>query len=237
MRPRVRTLVAATLAGLACTTATGARELRGDGSGDPMNRVELQAARSRDVANDWIRAVVGVTAEDPDAAKLADRINRTMTWALGIARARSGIEVRSGGYRTSPITDQGKLRRWRATQDLILEGGEAEVMSALIGELQSRMQLRSMGFTVSRERRQEIEDELIKAALAAFQARAALVTRSLGKSGYEIVRISVAGGGGVPVRPMFAEAAMAGARSVAPPAFEVGSSELTVRVSGTVELY
>ena len=42
---------------------------------DPMNRVSFQVESSRDVSNDWIQAVIGITDEDVDSARLADRIN------------------------------------------------------------------------------------------------------------------------------------------------------------------
>ena len=91
---------------------------------DGRNRVSFAVAQYRDVENDWVSAVVGVTHEDEDPAQLAERVNRDMSWALGVAKAKSGVRVRSGGYRTVPIQDpkKAKLRRWRASQDLVLEG-------------------------------------------------------------------------------------------------------------------
>ena len=68
---------------------------------------------TRDVENDWVIARLGVTAEDADPARLADRINQEMTWALGLARGREAVEARSGGYTTLPISEPktGRLRR------------------------------------------------------------------------------------------------------------------------------
>jgi predicted secreted protein len=121
------------------TLVTAAASVAGaDEADEARNRVSFEVERSRDVVNDWIRAVVGVTDEDPDPAALADRVNRTMAWALEKARERSGVAVRSGGYRTVPIDRKGRLRHWRATQDLVLEGGDTSAVSGLVGELQSR---------------------------------------------------------------------------------------------------
>jgi predicted secreted protein len=213
-----------------------APEARSDDDGDASNRIEFQVERSRRVANDRVQAVVGVTDEDVDAAVLADRVNRAMTWALETARANPAVEARSGGYRTSPISEKGKLRRWRASHDLVLESGDVAAVSELVGTLQSRLQLRGMSFSVSNEKRREVEDGLIEAALAAFRARAELVRKSLDKRGYEIVRASVYTAGAAPIRSMRAESAMLGARVTAP-ALEGGRSEISVRVNGTIELY
>ncbi len=204
----------------------------------PMRRVEFGVQSSREVANDWVRASVGVTDEDEDAAKLADRVNQAMTWALERARARSGISAKSGGYSTHPVNDprKGERRFWRASQELLLEGSDPRVMSELLGELQSRVQLRSIDFTVSPAQRRKLEDELIDEALAAFRARADRVRKQLGSTGYEIVQISIGASGGQPPVPMLRTAMAMGSADVAPPALEAGTSEIVIGVNGSIEL-
>ena len=204
----------------------------------PMRRVEFGVQSSREVANDWVRASVGVTDEDENAAKLADRVNQAMTWALERARARSGISAKSGGYATHPVNDprKGERRFWRASQELLLEGSDPRVMSELLGELQSRVQLRSIDFTVSPAQRRKLEDELIDEALAAFRARADRVRKQLGSSGYEIVQISIGASGGQPPVPMMRTAMAMESADVAPPALEAGTSEIVIGVNGSIEL-
>jgi predicted secreted protein len=209
---------------------------RGADAPDPMNRVSFQVESSRDVANDWIQAVVGITDEDVDSARLADRINATMTRAMAVAKAAPAVRVKSGGYATHPVHQDGKLRRWRASQDLVLESADVDAVTVLVGKLQSELQLRSIGFSISPERRRATEDELIAEALAAFKARAGIVRENLGASHHEIVELSINTQGGPPVRPVFAEARAMGASKVAPPALEGGTSRLSVHVSGTIEL-
>jgi len=144
--------------------------------------------------------------------------------------------VKSGGYSTHPVHEKGKLRRWRASQDLILESGDVEAVTKLVGTLQSELQLRSIGFSVSPERRRGIEDELVAEVLAAFRARAEIVRRSLGARSYEIVQISINTQGGAPPRPVRMMAMeMASASQVRAPALEGGSSRIVVHASGTIE--
>ncbi len=203
----------------------------------PMRRIDFSVQASREVANDWVRAVVGVTDEDENAAKLADRVNQAMAWALERARARSGITAKSAGYSTFPVHDprKGERRFWRASQDLLLEGADARAMSELLGELQSRVQLRSLDFTVSPAQRRKVEDELIDEALAAFLARADRVRQRLGGRGYEIVQISVGTSGGFPPVPVMRAMAME-AKDMAAPALEAGTSEVLVSASGSIQL-
>jgi predicted secreted protein len=203
---------------------------------DPMHRVSFQVERSREVANDRMQAVVGITDEDADSSRLADRINATMTKALATAKRATAVKVKSGGYSTHPIHEKGKLRRWRASQDLILESGDVEAVSKLVGTLQSELQLRSINFSVSPERRSEVEDELVAEVLEAFRKRAEIVRQSLGARSYEIVQISINTQGGVERRhaPMMAME-MDSMSKVRAPAVESGSSRIVTRASGTIE--
>jgi predicted secreted protein len=202
---------------------------------DPMNRVSFQVESSREVANDRIQAVVGITDEDADSARLADRINQTMSRAMATARAASEVRVKSGGYTTHPVHENGKLRRWRASQDLVLESADVDAVTKLVGALQADLQLRSVQFSISPERRRATEDELIAEALKLFQARAEIIRANLGAKHYEIVHIAINGNRGSPIRPVHMEARSMAAMAPAPPAFEGGSSRLSVFIDGTIE--
>jgi len=203
---------------------------------DPKNRVSFAVERTRDVANDWITAVVGTSDEDSDAARLADRVNQTMDWALGVAKKAKGVTVKSGGYSTQPVHDKdGKIARWSASQDLILESSDVDAVSELVGKLQSKLLLRGISFSVAPETRRKHEDSLIGEALKAFQERAKSVSAGLGARDYQIVSLSIqTPGGGGPV-PMYARAEMM-MDKVAAPSFESGQSTLQVRVDATIEL-
>ena len=201
---------------------------------EPMNRVAFQVESSREVENDRVSVVLGVTEEDEDPAKVADRINRAMSWALDTARATPDIVVRSGNYRTFPVHHEGKIRRWRGSQELVIEARSVSQVSDLIGELHTRLQVQSVGFSVSPERRREVEDGLIREALASFRSRAKLVSENLAASGFELVQLSIDTGGSPPIVPRQMRAMSAA--EVAPPALEAGSSTLVVRVSGAIEL-
>ena len=202
-----------------------------------MHRVSFAVERSREVENDWVRAVVGITDEDPDAARVAERVNVAAEWGLGIAKKQEGVKVKSGAYRTYPILEEGRIRRWRASQEIVIEGSDAVAVGGLVAKLQARLQLRSLTFTVTPERRREVEDELVAEGLAAFQDRAALVRRSLDASSYEVVSISIDTGGGRP-QPVFRqqEMMMDSVSSRAAPALEAGTTLIRINVSGTIEL-
>ena len=199
------------------------------------NQIHFQVERSRPVENDRMQAVLSLTVEDDNAARLADQINRSMDAAIKTAKARPKVEVRSGSYRTYPVYNKERIQRWRATQELWLEGSDFAELGSLIGQLQERLQVASINFSVSAERRRAVEDELITQALDAFKQRAELVRKQLAAKGYRIVDVSINTGGGQPVPIMMRATAMEAA-SVAPPALEAGTSTLSVNVGGVIEL-
>lgn len=200
------------------------------------NQIHFQVERSRPVDNDRMHAVLSLTAEDDNAARLADQINRAMDGALKTAKARPKIEVRTGSYRTWPVYDKNKIRRWRATQELMLEGSDFAELGNLIGQLQERLQVNAINFSVSPARRTAVEDELITQALDAFKQRAELVRKQLAAKGYRIVDASINTGSGQPVPLIRGMAMEAMEKSVAPPAIEAGTSILSVSMGGVIEL-
>lgn len=207
-----------------------------EGSSDARNRVSFQVSSTRVVANDWITAVVGVTDEDSDAARLADRVNRAMAWALEQAKGAEGIEVQSLGYRTHPVYDDGKIVRWSAEQDLQLETSDVAALSALLGELQSRVQLRGISFGVSPETQKSTEQELVTEALTAYRERAEQIRGALGARDHALISLAIhTPGSGVPPQPRMMRS-MAMAEMAAAPSFEGGESTLTVSVDATIEL-
>ena len=199
------------------------------------NQIHFQVERSRPVENDRMQAVLSLTAEDDNAARLADHINRSMDAALKTTKSRAKVEARSGSYRTYPVYNKEKIQRWRATQELLLEGSDFAELGSLIGQLQERLQVTSLNFSVSPARRAAVEDELIVQALDAFKQRAELVRKQLASKGYRIVDVSINTGGGQPV-PIVMRATAMEAASVAPPALEAGTSTLTLSVGGVIEL-
>jgi len=231
MQAAARTSVV--LLALALAAPSGAQEP------GPNRRVGFSVDRSREVANDQVTAVLSVTHEDPNASEVAARINRDMGWALGLAKARATLRARSGGYSIHPISDpkRANLRHWRGAQEIVLESGDVEAMTALVGQLQERLQVGSVAFSVSPERRREVEDELLGEVLQAFQARAELVRRGFGASRYRLVEVQVGTGGGgpLPVRAVM-RGMMAAEAEMPAPALEGGTSEIAVSAQGSIEL-
>jgi len=219
---------------LACTGPFPARADR-DHPTSALDRVRFEVERARKVAQDRVTAIVGVTDEDSEAARLADRINETMSWALGRARAVESVEAKTGAYQTHPVHEDGRIRRWRASQDLILSSGDVQALTALLGALQSRLLVRQVAFGVSAEQRRRVQEELISEALSAYEQRAQRIQQTLSARGYRLVEMTIETPDSRAPVARFSRAQALSA-DVTPPALEAGETEIGVRIDATIEL-
>jgi predicted secreted protein len=226
------TLVA--LAGLLGAVTVTAQPL------DPVrfNQVDLQAEVSREVPNDLMNANLFAEVSDPSAPKVADQLNRLTAEALKTAGEFKAVKARSGYVQTYPVYDRAnRLTGWRGRAEIRLESKDVQSMAALIGKLQSTLQLGGVSFAVSPELRRQVENELVTDGVAAFRARADIAAKALGGRGYKIRRIGLNTGGFAPGPRPLARAQMApAAAEVAPPAFEAGTSTVNVVANGTIEV-
>jgi predicted secreted protein len=220
-----------TVALLACCMQTAQAD-----SEAHYNRVQLQAQRTESVANDTMHVSLKSFGEADDPAALASRINKDMAWALEVAKRYEGITVGTGGYRTYPVYKDNTLQGWRAEQSLELEGRDSHALSRLVGELQSRLQVNGMSFSVSDEKRTAVENRLISRALDAFKTRATIVVGNLNASGYRIVDISIGTTSQRPPVPYPVRAMAVPMNAGSRVAAESGESDISVSVSGTIEL-
>jgi len=200
------------------------------------NQVRLQSRQTESVSNDTMHVTLQTYAEMQDPAKLATRINQEMEWALAQAKQLKGIKLRTGSYQTWPVTRKEVTTGWRGQQDLILESRDTQALSRLTGQLQDKLQIKSMSFSVSDEKRVSVENRLIDLALNSFKERARIVGDNLKADGYRIVEINVGTSTARP--PMMHQARVASMSMEANDAVAVegGESDIRITVNGTIEL-
>lgn len=215
---------------LACAGVQAAEPVR-------YNTVTLQAQAQREVPNDLLNATLYVEVNDASAAAVADTVNKRVNEALRVAKEHKGVRVRSGNNQAYPVYSRSnQLQGWRGRAEIRIDSRDFETASALIGKLQSGMQLAHMGFSISPESRRAAEDELAVEAIAAFKARAEILRKALGGRGYKLQNVSVASSYNAP-QPRFAMArAAASAQEVAAPSLEAGVSQITVTANGSIEV-
>lgn len=207
---------------------------------DPLptyDRVRLSASEGRDVDSDTLVATLYKEHQATQQATAADEVNRDVTWAIEQAKA-AGVRVQTAAYRTQPVYQKLHIQGWRVHQSIRLETGDSAKMASLLGDLQQRLSIQSLHNALSEHARKQAEEELLVAALQAFQQRAGLIASTLGRAGHRIVEVAIDGSGASPPVPMAMRATHAAGslQAVAPPSIEGGTLRVQVRVSGTVEL-
>ena len=202
------------------------------------NRIHFSVVAEKQVSADEISVTMSVQRNGPDIARLADQVNRTMESALKTANKEKGIQVETLNYQTNKNYQKGKQSGWQVSQSMSLMGSDMEQMSELIGKLQADLQLNSITYQVSSERKQQIEDELSEIALKKFTAKAAKYSNSLNRSNYQIVQISLSNQNNSPPRPMLMarQGAMMAAESIAAPSIQPGDQKISITATGSIEL-
>ena len=200
------------------------------------DRINFQVGVDEEVANDTLVAVMYSERSGQEPARLADEVNRSIAWAVDLAKEGGKVKVQPLHYRQDPLYNNQRISGWRARQSIRLESSQAESLSALIGELQERISVESLHYTVSPRLRDEVERRLIAEALYRFKERGEQIRVELGRTGYRIVNMDVitSARSMAPVR--MRAAAMMEDSAVAAPVIEPGVETVSVQVSGTIEL-
>lgn len=225
-------LAVALVLGLLCVTARPAVADERD------NVVNLAVEVVRPLPNDTLRAVLFIEDNDASPQRLADRVNTQINAALATARDYKSVKVATGTTMTWPVyNDKNRLTGWRTRVSVVLQSQDFPAAQKLVGELQNRLQVESINFSVSDAARTRQENLLIGEALAAFRQRADLVLQGLGGKGWKIVNVNLSTSGGGPQPPVMmvrSKALMADA--VATPDMAAGESELRLQVNGSIQI-
>lgn len=198
--------------------------------------VSLSARAARTVQNDNATASLFVELEDSDAAKVSEAVTVQANKAYAALKDFPELKVKTAGHQAYPIWDKNRVTRWRVKHELLVEAVDFKTLSKAIGAAQPYVQLGGIQFSVSGKLRDATESLLIQEASTAFQKRADLVRQSFGAKAYRIREITVQSGEPSRIVPMFrAQMAVATAEAT-PPTFEGGSNEISLTISGNVEL-
>lgn len=209
--------------------------------------VDLSAEASRRAPNDMAIAQAYFEASGANAATVSTEVNSVIAKALELARSVPSVSARSGNVSSYPVYAQPTtpvvrgqggvgIEAWRMRAEIQLESRDMAAMAELIGKLQATLAVGSLSMQPAPETRAAVADQAATDAIDAFQARAKSVAATLGKQ-YRIRHLAIDHSGGHgPVQPLMRAMAMSADAASAPMPIESGDSEVTVRVSGTIEL-
>lgn len=217
----------------------------------PANVVALSASASVEVANDWLTLVLSTSREGSDANAVQTQLRQALDTALTEARkvAKPGqLEVQSGAFslfpryappqqRSNGAAVPGGISGWQGNTELLIQGRDTQAITALAGRINT-LTVARLSFSLSRQARDKVESDVTAQAITRFRERAAAVTQAFGMGSYTLRELSVSGDD--PGQPMVRNmmraevGTMAMADSRLP--VEAGNAQVTVNVSGTVQL-
>ncbi|WP_069861881.1 SIMPL domain-containing protein [Pseudomonas citronellolis] len=227
------------LAALAAAVALAATSFAAQADEPRYNLVSLHAEASQEVAHDQMHVTLFNEAQASDPAKLAAETTAALNAAVAEARKAKGVTVSLGSRNSYPVYDDKgqKITAWRERAELRLESSDFAALSQLTASLLGKLKMGNMSFSIADSTRQQNEDSLMKNAVAAFKARAQLLTDSLGGKGYRLVNLNLNSAGAPRPMPVMRMAAMkADAGFAAAPEIEAGTSQVTVTADGTIEV-
>lgn len=242
-RPELRLVVFTLLFGFAAVA--------GADTPPPQNVVTLGASASLDVTKDWLTVVFSTSREAADASAVQAQLRAALETALAEARkiARPGqVEVQTGGFslvpRYAPPSSKplssgpqaAVIAGWQGSTELVVEGRDTQAIAQLTARVQT-LTIARVGFSLSREARQQVEAEVTAKAIERFRARADAITHQFGFGGYALREVSVSSDQPQGIPMQFAARAMvsrAGSDDALP--VEAGKATVSVTVSGSVQM-
>jgi len=206
----------------------------------PQGVLSLNASASVDVPHDWMSLSFQAQREGSDAGQVQAQLKSALEAALAEARrvARPGqVELQTGGFSIYPrYGNKGQINGWQGSTRLTVEGRDMAAISQLAGRIGS-MSIAGVGYSLSREAREQVEAQVTAQAIARFRARATDQAKAFGYAGYTVREVNVGldqEGGGVPV-PRVTMAAARMAEDAALPT-EAGKGTVTATVNGSVQM-
>lgn len=209
--------------------------------------VFMSGSAEIEVDNDEAFASFFLEVQDADLTKAQSLVNqRVAEGTAALKRADPKASIETAGYSSYPIystkTNVRTITGWRIRQDLTLRTTDLAALPKAVSAGQQQLALGGVSFRLSRASREKHEAELIKQAVANFNAKVAAVAQALNvpasRLRVEELNFGVRAGGPPIVAYAEGRATMMAARSdtVPEPALSPGRSTLQQTVEGRVRL-
>lgn len=207
------------------------------------NVVQLSASGQVEVDQDWLQINLTATRDGSDAAAVQKQLQQAVDAALRSLKPQEqgqGMQVRSGSFGVYPRhSNDGKIKGWQGRAEVVLQGNDFARISQAAAQV-GGMTVSSMGFGLSKDGRIKVQDQAQAMAVDAFKQRALALAQQFGFTGYSLREVSINSQDGFYApRMQRANAPMAASAKLEmadPVPVEAGKEQVTVNVSGSVQL-
>ena len=200
---------------------------------------QLDAQASIEVDNDELTVVLSVTRDGPRPAALTQAVLGVLTKVTEQVKRVDGVQQQVGDVSAFPVWGpKGKTDQWSARASLVLVSKNLGALAALASELTADMQLSSVNFHLSKEKRSAVEKQLMGDLAAAVHSKSNAVAQAFAFKGYAIQSLNLSEqrqAVAMPLARMAMPMASAMADSVPIPT-QAGKSMVSLQAQATVLL-
>lgn len=224
-----------------CLAAGASAWAQGAAGAEPRNVMQLSASGTVDVAQDLLLLTLATSKEGADAAAVQGQLRQALDAALTEAKRNAApgqLDVRTGHFGLYPrYSKDGKVNGWQGSAELVLEGRDFPRITGAAARV-TTMSIRSTGFGLSHEARAKVESEAQSRAIEQFKQRAAELAKGFGFGSYTLREVAVTSSDmqQQPRLRMMGAAKMEAVSADAPVPVEAGKTQVTVNVSGSVQM-
>lgn len=209
----------------------------------PRNVVQLGASGMVEVNQDWLQLNLSTSREGSDATAVQKQLQQVVDAAMrGLKPQAQGqeMQVRSGSFGVYPRhSNDGKIKGWQGRAEIVLEGKDFARISQAAAQVKD-MAIAGMGFGLSREGREKVLEQAQSQAIENFKQRADSLAKQFGFGSYTLREVSVNSQDSHYAprmqRANVGRAASAKMEMADPLPVEAGKEQVTVNVSGSVQL-
>ena len=204
------------------------------------NQLTLSASATAEISNDVLVITFSTQREGADPAALQAQLTQALNAALAEARKAARpqqLEVRTGNFSMYPrYSQKGGINGWQGSAEMTVEGRDMPAIAQLAGRIQT-MTIARVSYALSREAREKVEGEVSTQAIARFRSQAEGHAKAFGFGSVTLraVEVSTNASSGPPM-PRFRAASAEMAMAAAPLPVQAGTSEVSVVVSGSVQM-
>jgi predicted secreted protein len=205
----------------------------------PQDVLSLSASASLEVTRDVLNLVLSTTREGPEPRAVQAELSKALEAALAEARkvAKPGqVDVSTGNFSLYPRQSPkgGGITHWQGTAELRIEGRDFQTISALVSRV-TTLSVARVSFSLSREAREQVEEQVAAEAIASFRSKADIYARHFGFKSVSVREVQIHGNDTMPPVMMMRDARAAPASAESLPV-EAGKATVTATVNGSVQM-
>ncbi|MEO5771114.1 MAG: SIMPL domain-containing protein [Burkholderiaceae bacterium] len=211
----------------------------------PSGVISLTTTATQEVTRDVLGVTFSTTREGADAQGVQAALRQALEAALNEARkvAKPGaVDVQTGTFALYPrYTTPAKggaatISGWQGSTELRVQGKDVAAIAQLSGRI-STMSIARVGYSLSREAREQVEGDVSARAIAAWRSKAGAMSQQFGYAGYSVREVSVGTNDmPQPPMPMMMKASRENAAADAALPTEAGKEDVTATVTGSAQM-